>query len=79
MAEESEHGCYRVAREGVLEGREVCVTKHSQQLIAECSVDVTTFVVLFTLFGVLAEERLLIEWGCPLRDGGRATGVGQAD
>ena len=43
------------------------------------SVDVTTFVILSTLFGMLTEERLLIEGGCPCQDVGCATGVGQAD
>ena len=37
-----------------------------------------TFVVLSKLFGVLVEERLLVEGGCPFRYYGRATGVGRA-
>ena len=36
-------------------------------------------VVLSTLFGVLAEERLLVKGGCPRWDVGCATGVGRAD
>ena len=43
------------------------------------SVNVTTFVILLTLFGVLAEERLLVEGGCPYLNAGCTTCVGWAD
>ena len=48
-------------------------------MVTEGSVDVTTLVVLLTQFGVLVDERLLSEGGCPCRDGRRTTGVGKAD
>ena len=48
-------------------------------MVAEGSVNVTTFFVLSTLFGVLAKERLLVEGGFTRRDGGRSNGVGRAD
>ena len=43
------------------------------------SVDVTTFVALSTLFGMITEDCLLVKGGCPQWDVGRATGVGRAD
>ena len=63
----------------ILEGGEVCVLKFCEGLILEGSVDVTTFFVLFTLFGVLEEERLLVEGGCSRWDVGCVTGVDRAD
>ena len=56
-----ERGCSGVASEGVSERREVSVFKLRYQLIAECSVNVTTFVVLSMLFGVLTEEHVIVE------------------
>ena len=47
-------------------------------MITEVSVNVTPFVVLLTLFGVLTGERLLVKGGCPLQDAGCATGFGRA-
>ena len=48
-------------------------------MVTEGSADVTTLVVLSNLFGVLAEERLIVEGGRPHQDVGCATGVGRAD
>ena len=79
MAEEGQHGGSGISRESVLQGGEVCVLKFREELISEGSVNFTTFIVLSTLFGVLAEELLLVEGVCTLRDVGCATGVGQAD
>ena len=45
----------------------------------EGSVNVTTFVILLTLFAMLAEDRLLVKGGCPCRDAGCATWVSRAD
>ena len=55
----------------------MCVLKCCDEMISEVTADVTTFLALLTLFGVLAEERLLVEGGSPLRDSGCATGFGQ--
>ena len=79
MDEEGQLGCSRVAGERVLEGGEVNVLGHLEELVVEGRVNVTTFVVLSTLFGVLAEERLLVKEGCPLRDAGCATWIGWSD
>ena len=57
----------------------ISVVKRRQQLIAECSVNVKIFIVLSTLFEVLAEDRLLIKGGCTRQDVGSATRVGRAD
>ena len=78
VAEELERGCSGVARGVVPEGQEVSVVKHRKRLVAECSINITIFIILSTLLGVLAEERLLVEGGCPRRDGRRATEVGRA-
>ena len=78
VAEELDHGCSGLARGVVLEGQEVSVVKRLQRLVAECSINITIFIILSTLLGVLAEERLLVEGGCPRRDGRRATEVGRA-
>ena len=48
-------------------------------MISEGSVNVTTFFVFTTLFGVIAEDQLIIKGGCPLWDVCFATGVGQAN
>ena len=40
---------------------EVCVLKCRDELISEGSVDITTIIVLSMLFGMLTEERLLVE------------------
>ena len=37
------------------------------------------FIILSMLFGVLLEERLLVEGGCPHWDAGCVTWVGRAD
>ena len=79
VADEGQFGGSRVAGEPVLEGGNVCVLKCREELISEGSINVITFVVLSTLFGVLAEERLLIEGVFPHQGVGCATGVGQAD
>ena len=63
----------------VLDRGEVCVLKFCEGLILEGSVDVTTFVVSSTLFGVLEEERLIVGGGCSRWDVWCATGVGRAD
>ena len=42
----------------------------------EGRINVTTFVVLSTMFSVLTKEHLLVKGGCPHRDVGCATGVG---
>ena len=68
-----------VAHECVLEEGEVCILKFREKLISEGSVNVNTLIVLLMLFGVLAEERLLVEGVFPRRDLGCATGVGQVD
>ena len=57
----------------------MCVLKLCEELISEGIVGVTTFVILLALFGMLAEERLLVKWGFPRRDVGCATGVVRAD
>ena len=79
MDEEGQRGGSRVSGESVLQGGEVCVLKCCEELISESSVNVKTFFVLSTLFGVLEEERLLVEGGCPRRDVGCATGASWAD
>ena len=71
--------CHGVTCERVIEGGELGVLKFSQQLIAEYGFDVATLVILTTFLRVLSDELLLVEGGCPRRDGGRSTGVGQAD
>ena len=48
-------------------------------MISEGSVNVTTFFVFTTLFGVIAEDQLIIKGGCALWDVCFATGVGQAN
>ena len=57
----------------------MCVLKCCDEMISEVTADVTTFLALLTLFGVLAEERLLVEGYCPRRDVGCATRFGRAD
>ena len=79
MVQESLHGGSGVAHEQIIEGREVRALKYREEMVAEGSVDVTTLVVLLTLLCVIVDERLLVEGGCPLRDGGRSTRVGWAD
>ena len=69
----------RVSCEGVIERLEVSAVERRQQLIAECSVNVKIFIVLSTLFEVLAEDRLLIKGGCTPQDFGSETRVGRAD
>ena len=49
-------GC-GVTREHVLEGGDVGVLECSQQLIAECGVDISTLIVSTTLLHVLSDER----------------------
>ena len=75
--EKGQCGGSGVSGERILEGGEVCVLKFREELITEGSVNVTTFIVFSKLFSVLAEERLLVEGGSPLRDYGCATGFGQ--
>ena len=79
LDQELERGCLGIACEGVLGGREVGVVERHQYLIADCSVNVTTFIVLSELLVVLAEEQLLAKGGSPCRDVGCTTGVGRAD
>ena len=79
VAEKGLCGGSRVSSERILERVEVCVLKFREELITEGSINVATFVVFSTLFGVLAEERVLVEGGCPRQDSGCATRVGQAD
>ena len=79
VAEEGRRGGSGVSGEHVIEGREVFFLKWIDELILEGSKDVTIFVVLSTQFNVLAEERLLVEGGCPWQDVGCVTGVGQTD
>ena len=79
VADEGQSVGSGVSGERVLEGGEVCVLKFCEELITEVSVNVTKFVVFSTLFGVLAEEHLLVKGGCPFRDDGCATWVGKAD
>ena len=79
VAAEGQCGGSGVASESVLRRGEVCVIKCREKLIPEGSVDVTTLIVLLTLFGVLVEESLLVRGGCPFRDVGCATGIGWAD
>ena len=79
MSDEGQRGCSGVAGERVLEGGEVSVLEHLEDLVAEGSVNVATFVVLSTLFSMLAEERVLVEGSCLLWDAGCATWVGRAD
>ena len=45
----------------------------------ECSVDVTTFFVLLTLFSVLTDERLISKGGCPHQDVGCETIIGREE
>ena len=68
--EEGECGGSRVAGERVLDGGGLSVLKYLGELSTEGSVNVTAFVVFLKLFGVLAEECLLVEGGCPRRDAG---------
>ena len=72
MAEEADRGFSILVCKGFLEGQEVRIFKLRQQLISECSVNITTFVVFSTLFGVLTEERLIVKGGCPR--GGQSDG-----
>ena len=55
VAEEGQKSGSGVSGECVIEGGEVCVLKYREELITEGSVNITTFVVLLTLFGVLSE------------------------
>ena len=55
LAQELERGRSGLSCEGVIEGQEVGAVKLRQWLIADFNVDVTTFVVLSTLFGLLVE------------------------
>ena len=77
VAEEGQCGGSVVAGEQIIEGDELCVFKFCEELITEDSVNITTSVVLSTLFGILAEECLLVRGGCPRWDAGCATGVGR--
>ena len=79
VAEEGQRGGSGVVGEHVLEGGEVSVLKHLEELVAECSVNITTLVVFSTLFGMLAEERLLGKGGSPQRYDGCTPWVGRAD
>ena len=79
MAEKVRHGCSGVAGERILEGEEVSVLERFEELFAEDSVNVTTFVVFLTLFGVLVDNRLLVKGGFPCRDAGCETWVGRSD
>ena len=79
VAEEGQSGGSRVVDERALEGGDVCVLKCREELITEGSINVTAFVVLLTLFGMLADERLLVERGCPCQDTGCETGISNMD
>ena len=73
VAEEVQCGGSVVASERVFEGGEVCVLKFREELITEGIVNITTFVVLSTMFGMLAEERLIVEESCPRQYDGCVT------
>ena len=60
VAEEGQCGGSGVMGERVLEGGEVSVLKCLEKLVAERNVNVMTFTVLSTLFGMLEEEPLLV-------------------
>ena len=79
MSYDGHSGGYGVAGERVFYGVEVCVLKCREELTLEGSVNVTTFFVLSTLFGVLTVDRLLVEGSCQRRYVGCTTGVGWAD
>ena len=78
VSEDGQRGGSGVASEIVIQGGEVCVFKYIEEPISEGSVDVTTFVILSTLFSVLTEESLLLKQGCPCQDVCCATGVSRA-
>ena len=56
VTEEGQCDSSRVSGKRVLEVGEVCVLKYREKLISEVSVNVTAFIILSTLFGMLAEE-----------------------
>ena len=75
--------CLEVAEEGHSGGSGVAgervLLKCREELITEGSVNVASFVLLSTLFGVLVEEQLLVEGVCPCWDYVCVIGVGWAD
>ena len=78
-ANELERRNVRVSREHVLEGWELSVAGHLQELVAECGVHILTLVVHTPVLLALMEEFLLVEGDCTHQDGGSSTGVSQAE
>ena len=79
MAEQEDIRHSGVSRKGVLEKGELSVLKGRHELVVERGINITAPVVLLPLLRVISNELLIVEGGCPCRNGGHSTGVGHAE